>query len=97
MWALVVIPVLYWWLSGHWFGRVLAFIFWVPVVVVGPAKMIPNVNLPPDYGAAYGLFMLACCMVIAWLIASLPLYIKARHLRADSAARSSMGLVAPSR
>lgn len=96
MYGIVGLGVLYWWLRGHWFARVLAFIFFVPVVVVGPGKMIPNANLPPTYSAAYGLVMLASCIAIAWLISGLPIYIRAWRQRVGSAERSLSVSAAPS-
>lgn len=94
MYGVVGLGVLYWWLRGHWFGRVLAFIFLVPVVVMGPAKMIPNPDLPPEYGAVYGLVMLTSCIVIAWLVSGLPIYVRARRQRVDLALRSRAELAA---
>lgn len=76
--------MLYLWLSGHWFGRVMAMVFWVPTIVIGPGHMIPNVNLPPTYGAIYGLTMLTACCILAWLISSLPIYLRAWRRPAGS-------------
>lgn len=86
MWPLVGLGVFYFWLKGHWFARILAFIFLVPTIVVCAGKSMSPVDWP--YAAAF----LISAVVISWLISGLPIYFMAWRLRAGWAAPSSREL-----
>jgi hypothetical protein len=59
------LALLYWWLLGHWFARILVFL-----VLAGLCAL-----LLIDNPAA-----IALAVVLAWLVASLPVYIhRNRH------------------
>jgi hypothetical protein len=76
-----------WWLSGHWLGRALAFVWWFPALLGGTAVLIQNLGLPNHYGLACGLLIIAAPAGAAWLISGLPVYIRAwRHSSADTKA-----------
>ena len=82
LWVLFAVWALWLWLSGHWFGRVLAFLVFggggavMALVILGPEG--PTVALPGAAGA----------LVAAWLIAALP------HWICDAAVRRDKALVA---
>lgn len=77
---LLIFPWLYYWLRGHWFARVLAMFFWVPTVLFMAKKPLDALPLPESWQVPLGLLTVASCIVIAWLISSLPAYVRARRV-----------------
>lgn len=81
MWGLLILPWFYCWLRGGWFARVLAMLFWVPTVVIVSGKILNGVDAPKGYELPLTVVYLTASTIIAWLISSLPAYIKARRSR----------------
>ena len=78
MWpALLVLPWFYYWLKGQWFARVLAMLFWVPVVLITAKKPLDAIPAPKDWEAIMGVITLVSFVIIEWLMSSLPAYVKA--------------------
>jgi hypothetical protein len=65
------IVLLYFWLSGHWFARVLAFLLFAALGFVGGAGFASAAN-PNDH--AFPLICGLTAAAIAWPLASLPRY-----------------------
>lgn len=61
---------LYFWLRGHWFARVLGFFFFGAWFTLCGGKKIMGDTAEPLSAAFYVLGSL----IIAWLVASLPIY-----------------------
>ena len=57
--------VLYLWLAGHWFGRVLGFI---PIFIIGVAIMPVQAHSTP----AGDWLMILLCAAVSWILASAP-------------------------
>ena len=72
---ILVIPILYLWLVGHWFGRVLAFLAFAVAFGAGGATLA--LTMTPTAGVGGGLYGLAIGVGLAWLLASWPIW----HLR----------------
>jgi hypothetical protein len=70
--------VLYWWLVGNWFARIVVFLALIPVCWVTQAHAIYIGDAATDF------FLIACCGVIAWLVSGLPRYLGA-HVKARQA------------
>lgn len=79
MWVLLIFPWLYYWLRGHWFARVLAMFFWAPTVLFMAKKPLDTMMVPEALRVPLGLLTVASCLVVAWLISSLPTYVKVRR------------------
>lgn len=77
MWAVFILPWFYFWLRGGWFARILAMLFWVPVVIACSGKILNGVEAPQGYEFPVAMVYLAASIVIAWLVSSLPTYVKA--------------------
>lgn len=81
MWpALFIVPWLYYWLRGGWFARILAMFFWVPTVIFMAKKPLDHIPAQEVWQIPLGLLTLASAVVIAWLISSIPAYVKARKI-----------------
>ena len=70
------LSLLYFWIIGHWFGRVILFL---PLGLAGMiAGLSPaTMNHPPNYGAA--LILTPILVALAWLFASIPIYLRRRR------------------
>ena len=76
--ALVIGAFVLWlWLAGHWFGRVLAFLSFSAVMVGLAALFMSSRTLEtPVYLTVYAL-----CIAAAWLISTLPRRIQNARVR----------------
>jgi len=70
---LLGIALLYFWLVGHWFARILMFIV---LTVLFSAVALAGDNREP----ATNLFLLALAIGAGWIVASLPLYYWRRRI-----------------
>lgn len=77
---LSAIALLYFWLIGHWFARILAFLLFVPVVVVCAGRAFPN-----SVDQVGAILILVCLIALAWPIASIPIYVWRWRARATVA------------
>lgn len=64
---LLSIVLLYFWLIGHWFARVLVFLG-----LAGPTAFLALIVVPPSSGGNVG--VAAVCGVVAWFVAGIPIY-----------------------
>lgn len=66
----LVLVLLYFWLLGHWFARVVTLILFVPLFAVAGAAMLGS------NGAPQGLVLLGaiCGCVAGWFAAGIPVY-----------------------
>lgn len=80
MWAIVGAAALYFWLRGHWFARVLAFVVFIPTISVCAGK-----PLPPA-GAIGAVIFLVSVIVLAWLTSGLPIYVRRWQARVSAVA-----------
>jgi hypothetical protein len=83
VWGFLVLPWLYCWLRGGWFARVLAMLFWFPAVIICSGKILNGVDAK-GYELPATLVYLVASGVVAWLISSLPTYLRARWTKEDS-------------
>ncbi len=71
----ILVGVLWWWLSGHWMGRVVAFLGFAAVLGFGGAAILASSAAPPSQlfaaiiGATIG-------MTAAWFLAGIPTYLQ---------------------
>lgn len=70
------VALLYFWLIGHWFARILTFLAFVVVLFFVFTETSRGTAEPPPEIAVW---MFA--MIIAWLIASLPTYYWRHRMR----------------
>ena len=74
------VALLYFWLLGHWFARIVAFLLFAVITGLGGGAMfaaiaaVPNAQGPFIVGAILGL-------PLAWPLASLPIYYYRRQAR----------------
>lgn len=69
MWAVVGLGVLYFWLTGNWFARVVA---WVALTAVFIVILDPNAIIYRDAL----LFIFIACGVAAWFVSGIPIYVQ---------------------
>lgn len=75
MWYLLMLPLAYLWLRGHWFARVIVFVGSLPAGVLLGGKNFPgNDSSVFVLGTFCALFVAGC-----WLFAGLPTYWHDRH------------------
>jgi hypothetical protein len=74
---LLAIALLYFWLIGHWFARVLVFLM---LAVVG---FIAGVNVTP-HNPAGSIICGIIGAVLAWPLASIPIYYWRRQIMLDA-------------
>jgi hypothetical protein len=69
----LAVVLLYFWLIGHWFARVLTTILFVPLFAFLGAALFASFQPPPNNG---GIVILGAILgsVIAWFAASAPVY-----------------------
>lgn len=71
------IALLYFWLSGHWFARVLTCLALWPVLIVCTDPVLYLMEL--GYNPALAALFIGLNGVVAWLIASVPGYVRKRR------------------
>lgn len=69
-----ILALLYFWLVGRWFARVLMFALFAASLMAGQNKA------SHDADAATVIFLMLACCVIAWLISGLPVYFHRRRV-----------------
>ncbi len=73
--------VLFLWLAGTWFGRVLAFLLLAAIL-----GLLIGGLMPPPQGAVYNWGGLIFGMVLAWPVSGLPRYLARRAARREVSA-----------
>lgn len=88
---ILIIPLLWLWLAGHWFGRVLAFIGFAIALGAGGATFMLSIapGSGPGGGGVYG-FVLG--VGLAWLLASWPIW---HQRKLAKAAAEELAAMAP--
>lgn len=71
------IALLYFWLSGHWFARVLTTIALWPVLLVCTDPVLYLVE--PGYNPALAALFIGLNGVAAWFLAGIPAYVRKRR------------------
>lgn|SRR5215472_9106134 len=80
----IALALLYWWLRGHWFARIIVLIVLVPTLSLGLAVLNSD-------NAPYSLVVSAVLGVLfAWPIASLPTYYHRYQARLDAEHQAAM-------
>jgi hypothetical protein len=77
------VALLYVWLAGHWFGRVLMFLLLAGII----GGLLAIAATPPDLhgaGNPMGFAGFAAGTVLAWFVASIPIYCKRGRARQDA-------------
>lgn len=76
----LALALLFVWLNGHWFGRVLAHLVFMPLLALGLAALFTvGIDNPGDPIAAIGGVIIG--MTIGWFLASAPVYYQRRKVR----------------
>jgi hypothetical protein len=79
-----VLGVLYVWLAGHWFGRVVAFLaFLVPFGLVGfmiGVTLQQNAHPNPEAFPIFGIFTMLLGAYAAWPVSGLPAWYRQRTM-----------------
>ncbi len=71
---LLGVTLLFFWLSAHWFARMLAFLLLAAVTGFFAAVWVAAFN-----GPAAGTWAATVCTIAAWFISGIPLYIARRR------------------
>lgn len=79
--AAAAVPLLYFWLIGHWFGRVLAFLTFGAVLGFIGAMMFGADARPPAVNIAWLGVLLG--FALAWPVSGIPIYVR-RHQARDA-------------
>ena len=73
MHALIAMGILYFWFRGHWFARILVFLFTIPALFFLTVGKVPDTM----FAAIPYLISLP---IMAWLVAGLPVYLQRRKV-----------------
>jgi hypothetical protein len=84
---LAALALLYFWLSGNWFARVIVWLALGAVCGVAFAEYVLTA-LQAGYSPALATVLLCSGWAIAWPISGIPINLKRRHARQDSAVRA---------
>jgi hypothetical protein len=74
---LLTLGLLYAWLSGHWFARVIVFIVLAPLV----GLLVGNQTAGPHADMTGGLVGFGIGICLAWFLASIPIYYRRSGFR----------------
>jgi hypothetical protein len=69
--------LLYFWLVGHWFGRVLAFLVFAGLLGLGGGMALAD-----SHAAAPGAFGAILGIALAWPVSGIPIYVRRAQIRA---------------
>jgi len=76
--ALLIALLLYFWLLGHWYARVLTFLLFAAVFGLGGGMMAAAAH---GDSSPEGIFGIVVGAVVAWFISGLPIYYWRRQYR----------------
>ena len=72
--ALILAPaLLYFWLIGHWFARVLTFLVFAALLGGGGGALLLSA---PDAPPAAGIFGAIIGAALAWFVSGIPIYVR---------------------
>lgn len=79
VWVLVVVSLMYFWLAGHWFARVLMFLMFALALGLGCGQWVASATGSTTPGPV----ILGMCVgaALAWPVASLPIYYRRNRAR----------------
>jgi hypothetical protein len=69
----LVLVLLYYWLLGHWFARVVTLILFVPLFALGGAALLAS-GAAPQASSGVAILGAICGSVAAWFVAGIPVY-----------------------
>jgi hypothetical protein len=69
---LLGIALLYFWLIGHWFARVLVFLLLAVLMALGGGSLLADTAKPPN--PASGIFGAILGAALAWPVSGIPIY-----------------------
>jgi hypothetical protein len=90
MWLIVVLlflVLLYFWLRGHWYARVLMFLVLIPAGYAGLGLAVVFTAYDPTVAGAkmdpaMGFVLFGAGAVVAWFVSGIPIYVRVGQQRA---------------
>ena len=84
---LLILALFYFWLIGNWFARGIVFVVLGAVLGVAFAEIALSA-LQIGYNPPVAILLLCVGWLIAWPVSQIPLYLRRRHDRQNSAVRA---------
>ncbi len=86
----IALVLLFYWLSGHWFARVLMFLVLCPVGFLSGLALVNSGQPTPTHAAA--LIVGISAAALAWPLASLPIYYQRYQFQQMCARQRARGM-----
>lgn len=85
--VVAALGLVYFWLTNHWFARVILFIALGPVFGLVFAEVCLGA-MHAGYNPSLAIALIACGWAIAWPVSRIPLYLQRQRVRQDAACRA---------